>query len=109
MKSEELTTLLVAAEVRKLAIELRTQARATALSGWASGHPEIADGPPIAYTEEERKQEANLASQRQSRTQDRATFLQAWDKNQPLSSFMVQAIEELESVAKLITDQPSWH
>ena len=80
MKSEELTALLVAAEVRKLAIDLRAQARATALSGWASGYPEIADGPPIAYTEEERKQAANLESQRQLREQDKAAHLSAWGK-----------------------------
>lgn len=95
--------LLLAAQIRPIASDLRQAALAAARKAADLEYKEF-DGPPIAYTEADRQaQEAAEAAKTQHLAKMK-TFEQDWYANHPLGNFVKPALAELEQIAAVISD-----
>lgn len=95
--------LLLAAEIRPIANELRRAAFAASKKAADLEYKEF-DSPTIAYTAAELQAQEAAEAARTQHLSKMKTFEQDWYVNNPLGNFVKPALAELEQIAVAISD-----
>lgn len=95
--------LLLAAQIRPIARDLRQAALAAARKAADLEYKEF-DGPILPFTAAERQAHKAAEAARDQHLAKMKTFEQDWYANHPLGNFVKPVLAELEQIAAVISD-----